>query len=58
MAERAKKSEYSERARKSISKEIKHHVDDEHMPQEQAVAAAMNEAREKGMKVPRQHDKR
>jgi hypothetical protein len=44
--------ESSDEAREFISKEIKHHVDDQDMPQDQAVAAAMSEARKKGYKVP------
>ena len=47
-----KKEGYSEESREFINKEIKHHVDDQDMPQDQAVAAAMSEARRKGMKVP------
>lgn len=43
---------YSEEAREFIHKEVKHHVEDKGMPQDQAVAAAMSEARKKGMKVP------
>lgn len=58
MAEKDKKSEsesdsgYTERSREFISKEIEHHVKEKGMPQDQAVAAAMSEARRKGMKVP------
>jgi Family of unknown function (DUF6496) len=52
MAEKEKDEGYSQEAREFISKEIKHHVDDQGMPQDQAVAAAMSEARRKGMKVP------
>jgi hypothetical protein len=47
-----KKEGYSEEAREFIEKEVKHHVDDQGMPQDQAVAAAMSEARRKGYKVP------
>ena len=50
MAEK-KESEYSENAREFIHEHIKEHRDDG-MPQRQAVAAAMSEARRKGMKVP------
>ena len=44
-------SDYSENAREFISEHIKEHRK-EGMPQDQAVAAAMSEARRKGMKVP------
>lgn len=47
-----KDSDYSDKARKFLDKEIEHHVEDKGMPQDQAVAAAMSEARRKGMKVP------
>ena len=47
-----KSSEYSDEAREFLEKEIKHHVEDEGMEQDQAVAAAMSEARRKGFKVP------
>ena len=53
MAEK-KDSGYSEEAREFVSKEIKHHVKDQAMPQDQAVAAAMGEARRKGYKVPKE----
>lgn len=43
---------YSDEARAFIEKEIRHHVKDQGMPQDQAVAAAMEEARKKGYKVP------
>lgn len=46
-----KESEYSEKAREFIHEQVKEHRD-EGMPQRQAVAAAMSEARRKGMKVP------
>ena len=49
----ASKSGYSKQAREFVSKEIKHHVKDEHMEQDRAVAAAMSEARRKGLKVPK-----
>ena len=51
---RKKDSGYSEEAREFVSKEIKHHVEDQGMPQDQAVAAAMSEARRKGYKVPKE----
>lgn len=51
-----KDSGYSEGAREFIGKEIKHHVKDKGMPQDQAVAAAMSEARRKGLKVPREKE--
>lgn len=47
-----KDSGYSEKARKFLSKEIEHHVEDKGMDQDRAVAAAMSEARRKGLKVP------
>lgn len=51
-----KKSEgYSEESREFISKHVKEHMH-EGMPQDQAVAAAMSEARRKGMKVPEERD--
>jgi general stress protein YciG len=50
--ERTSKSGYGEKAREFLSREIKHHVDDQGMPQDQAVAAAMSEARRKGYEVP------
>ena len=53
-----KKEGYSEEAREFIHKEVKHHVDDQDMPQDQAVAAAMSEARRKGMKVPEEKGKK
>lgn len=46
-----KKSDYSEESREFIQEHIKEHRE-EGMPQRQAVAAAMSEARRKGMKVP------
>ena len=51
MTEKKTESEYSERSREFISEHIKEHREDG-MPQDQAVAAAMSEARRKGMKVP------
>lgn len=50
--ERSSKSDYGEDARKFLEKEIKHHVEDKGMPQDQAVAAAMSEARRQGYKIP------
>ena len=52
-----KKAGYSEGAREFIHEEVKHHVKEQGMPQDQAVAAAMSEARRKGMKVPREEKK-
>jgi hypothetical protein len=46
-------SEYGEKARGFLEEEISHHVKDKGMPQDQAVAAAMSEARRKGLRVPR-----
>jgi hypothetical protein len=54
MAERKNDAGYSEKSRGFISEEIKHHVKDKGMPQDQAVAAAMSEARRKGLKVPKE----
>ncbi|GEM_PF-3952038 len=51
MAEKGKEG-YSDEARKFIHEEVKHHVEDKGMKQDQAVAAAMDEARRKGLKVP------
>ena len=51
MAERARGSAYGEKARGFLSEEIRHHRE-KGMPQDQAVAAAMSEARRKGLKVP------
>lgn len=45
-------SEYSEKAREFISKEIEHLVEDKGYEQDRAVAAAMDMARRKGYKVP------
>jgi hypothetical protein len=50
------KSGYSDKARDFLEKEIKHHIEDKGMDQDQAVAGAMSEARRKGMKVPAQKD--
>lgn len=47
-----KSEEYSEKAREFIDKEVSHLVKDKGMPQKQAVAAAHDEARRKGYKVP------
>lgn len=47
-----KESEYSDDAREFVSEHIREHRK-EGMPQDQAVAAAMDEARRKGMKVPK-----
>lgn len=51
MAEKPEDSEYSEEARAFIHEHVKEHRH-EGMPQDQAVAAAMDEARRKGLKVP------
>lgn len=51
----AEKSEYSEKAREFISDHVKKHRH-EGMEQDQAVAAAMSEARRKGLKVPEEKD--
>lgn len=51
-----KDSEYSDQAREFLEKEIRHHVEDKGMPQDQAVAAAMSEARRKGLKVPEEEE--
>lgn len=51
-----KKSEgYSENSREFTSEHVKEHMH-KGMPQDQAVAAAMDEARRKGMKVPEEKD--
>ena len=51
-----KKSDgYSDESRAFISEHIKEHMH-EGMPQDQAVAAAMSEARRKGMKVPEEDE--
>lgn len=55
MTEKKVESDYSENAREFISEHIKEHRE-EGMPQRQAVAAAMSEARRKGMKVPEEDD--
>lgn len=49
-------SGYGEEARAFLSEEIRHHVKDKGMPQDQAVAAAMSEARRKGYQVPRENE--
>lgn len=51
----AEDSDYSENAREFVSEHIKKHRH-EGMPQDQAVAAAMSEARRKGLKVPEEKD--
>jgi len=51
-----KDSGYSKEAREFVGKEIKHHKEDQDMSQDQAVAAAMSEARKKGYKVPDNKD--
>lgn len=48
-------SAYSQKSRDKISRHIKKHKK-EGMPQDQAVAAAMSEARRKGMKVPEEKE--
>ena len=53
MAEKKSESEYSEEAREFIHEHVREHRH-EGMPQDQAVAAAMSEARRKGLKVPRE----
>ena len=45
-------SEYSPKAEKEISKHIKHHENDLGMKPDQAIAVSLEEAREKGLKVP------
>jgi hypothetical protein len=55
MAEK-KDDAYSDDARKFISTEIKHHKE-KGMQQDQAVAAAMSEARKEGYKVPKEEKK-
>ncbi|HVL87567.1 MAG TPA: DUF6496 domain-containing protein [Candidatus Thermoplasmatota archaeon] len=58
MAEKDKQEgEYGEKARGFLSEEIRHHVKEKGMPQDQAVAAAMSEARRKGLKVPKREEK-
>ena len=52
----ANDSEYSEKAREFISRHVEKHMEEDGMKQERAVAAAMNEAREKGYKVPDKED--
>lgn len=47
-----KDSEYSDNAREFIGRHIEKHMEEDDMKQDQAVAAAMDEARRKGMKVP------
>lgn len=48
----AKDSEYSEKAREFIGKHVEKHMEEDGMKQDRAVAAAMDEARRKGLKVP------
>lgn len=56
MAKKGEKSdEYSDNAREFISEHIEKHKDDG-MKQDRAVAAAMDEARRKGYKVPDEKD--
>jgi hypothetical protein len=50
-------SAYGEKARGFLSEEIRHHIKDKDMPRDQAVAAAMSEARRKGLKVPEEEGK-
>lgn len=50
-----KKDAYSDKAREFLGDEIEHHRE-KGMPQDQAVAAAMDEARRKGLKVPKEKD--
>lgn len=52
----AKDEEYSQTAREFISDHIEKHRE-EGMKQDRAVAAAMSEARRKGLKVPEEKDK-
>lgn len=52
----AEKSDYSKEAREFVSEHIRAHRR-EGMPQDQAVAAAMDEARRKGLKVPEEDKK-
>ena len=54
MAEK-KDEGYSEKSREFISEHVKEHMH-KGMPQDQAVAAAMDEARRKRMKVPEEKD--
>lgn len=49
---------YGERARGFLGEEIRHHVKEKGMPQDQAVAAAMSEARRKGLRVPKERKER
>lgn len=50
-----KDDDYSENAREFIAEHIKEHRH-QGMPQDQAVAAAMSEARRKGLKVPEEDE--
>ena len=49
--EKKKKTKYSKKASSFIGKEISHLKKDKGYPQDRAVAAAINVAKEKGMKV-------
>ena len=51
MAEEKERSDYSDEACEFIGDHVKEHRE-KGMPQDQAVAAAMSEARRKGLKVP------
>jgi hypothetical protein len=55
MADKKRDSEYSEKAREFISDHIEKHRE-EGMERDRAVAAAMDEARRKGLKVPDEKD--
>ena len=52
----AKDSEYSDKAREFISRHVEKHMEEDDMKQDRAVAAAMDEARRKGLKVPDKED--
>lgn len=51
-----KDSDYSDNAREFLDKEIPHHMKKHDMSRDQAVAAAMSEARDKGLKVPSEEE--
>jgi hypothetical protein len=51
LEESKKKNKYSKKASEFIGKEISHLKKDKGYPQDRAVAAAINVAKEKGMKV-------